>query len=767
MPSESIAGVNPASALIPGNLRATIQTEWSRKNQRRYRTFRSSIESYFIDNAMDSDADSWQIVLGDPDGSLVAMLKRDAEVITSIYGLGAGRLYLGSGIADTISFNTEGIWTISGRDISAVATDSIAKPQQFNHIRAAKLIATQARQLGIGGRLHLAPTKVYKREYTDGSETYWEFWYRILRKDQMWLWAGADGSLNSGKLNYHDDPSYFLGTPSPHDSERLRRFYQPVLRVEITKDVQNRVGEVWVNGSRGDKGFIVTATDPTMHNWIKRPRKIIQDSQSQNRKQAIRAAWEEIFEGKVGELELKVTIADPTIMIRTDRIAHLRIPQMKINDDFYVVGIRASADSGGLVQEIRLREKKFALSRRVPTDPKMGDQPGKKQLSGLGSALSQRWGDYFVAAARKYHGPWNWELFLACLLGICDQETGFNNFREHGGPGQDYVEWHPPPDANTVKITQPGEPHGHPIPQTTQPGSALEYWKSSFANESGDGYVSREYGVGPMQLTSRGYKNYADDFMRTSFRNEFQGGRWHPQWNIMAGARVFREKLDQFAKIPNDKNIWIGVAAYNGSGPAAQAYMNSVRNKVLKDPGYLAEVQAAIEQSKAAQKDTSAVSGGGGQQPVGSGPLGKGFPYQKNVIGYPGQGTHSWTDPPNNWQSDNAVDLSCKKGTPVYATHDGALGNYGVLPGTGFVVVGQSSGRFAGNRVNVIGRNQSTYYAHLNDLDTAIKVLGRPGMRIKAGQLLGWSGIANGVAHLHFACENGSPFQFIPGGDPR
>jgi prophage tail gpP-like protein/murein DD-endopeptidase MepM/ murein hydrolase activator NlpD len=764
MPGDTISGVNPASSLIPGNLRASLQTEWGRNEARRYRTFRGNIESYFIDNAMDNDADSWQIVLGDPDADMIALLKRDAEVIASIYGLGAGRLYLGSGIADTIGFNTDGIWTIAGRDISAVATDSIAKPQQFNHARAAKIIARQARELKIGGRLHLAPTKVYKREYTDGSETYWEFWYRILRKDKMWLWAGPDGSLNSGKLSYDDSPSYYLGTPSPHASEATRRYYQPVLRVEITKDTQGRVGEIWINGSRGDKGFIVTVTDPTTHNWLKRPRKIIQDSQAQNRKQAVRLAWEEIFESKVGELELKVTIADPTIMIRTDRIAHVRVPQMKINDEFYVVGIRAQADSGGLVQEVRLRQKQYAISRRVPSDPKLGDQPGKKQLSGLGVALGQRWGDFFVTASRKFHGPWNWELFLACLLGICDQETGFNNFRRHGGPGQDYIEWHPPPDL------QPATPvRGHPSGQAS---SAMELWKLSFANEKGDGYVTEDYAVGPMQLLSSGYKHWADDYLRPNFHNEFQGGRWHPQWNIMAAARAFREKLDQFAKIPKDANIWIGVRAYNGSGPAAQAYADAVRVKVLKTPGYLAQVQQALDQAKAAQKaaqqDGGATSGIGGKQPVGSGPLGKGFPYQKNIIGRPGQGTHSYSEPPNNWQSDNAVDISCRKGTPVFAVHDGVLGNYGVLPGSGTVVVNPSGGgRFDGNRINIIGRNQSTYYAHLTDLDASLKVYGRQGMRIKAGQLLGWSGVANGVQHLHFACQNGSPFQFIPGGDPH
>jgi ribosomal protein L37E len=41
--------------------------------------------------------------------------------------------------------------------------------------------------------------------------------------------------------------------------------------------------------------------------------------------------------------------------------------------------------------------------------------------------------------------------------------------------------------------------------------------------------------------------------------------------------------------------------------------------------------------------------------------------------GNPGEGTHSWTAAPNNWQSDNAIDFCTSVGTNVYAIEDGVI----------------------------------------------------------------------------------------------
>jgi murein DD-endopeptidase MepM/ murein hydrolase activator NlpD len=128
-------------------------------------------------------------------------------------------------------------------------------------------------------------------------------------------------------------------------------------------------------------------------------------------------------------------------------------------------------------------------------------------------------------------------------------------------------------------------------------------------------------------------------------------------------------------------------------------------------------------------------------------PLGK----HGTLIGFPGQGTHSWTEPPNNWESDNAVDIAIPKGTPVLAFCDGSIGaQIGPLPG--------SDPRFAGIRLHLHdNEGNEFYYAHLSDL--AVHAYDK----VKKGQLLGHSGVANGVPHLHWACRKGNPVAFLKG----
>lgn len=113
------------------------------------------------------------------------------------------------------------------------------------------------------------------------------------------------------------------------------------------------------------------------------------------------------------------------------------------------------------------------------------------------------------------------------------------------------------------------------------------------------------------------------------------------------------------------------------------------------------------------------------------------------IIGAPHQGTHTI----GNWQSDNAIDIAIPVGTPIRAATDGVIGSrIGSL--------GSNNPRFAGLRVNLQGQGQDFYYAHLSRL--AVKA----GQRVKKGQIIGYSGSANGVAHLHLGVRKGDPRRY-------
>lgn len=119
------------------------------------------------------------------------------------------------------------------------------------------------------------------------------------------------------------------------------------------------------------------------------------------------------------------------------------------------------------------------------------------------------------------------------------------------------------------------------------------------------------------------------------------------------------------------------------------------------------------------------------------------------IIGSPYSGTHTL----GNWQSDNAIDIAAPVGTPVYAVADGVIG-----PKIG--PLGSKNPRFAGDRVYLQFGDNQAYYGHLS------KLVVKAGEHVTDGQLLGYSGEANGVAHLHFSVKNGSPGDVVRGAIP-
>jgi murein DD-endopeptidase MepM/ murein hydrolase activator NlpD len=106
------------------------------------------------------------------------------------------------------------------------------------------------------------------------------------------------------------------------------------------------------------------------------------------------------------------------------------------------------------------------------------------------------------------------------------------------------------------------------------------------------------------------------------------------------------------------------------------------------------------------------------------------------IIGVPYVGTHTLY---GNWESDNAIDIKEPIGTPIYAPAAGVIGQQiGPLNST--------DPHLLGNRLHLqLSGGNELYFAHLSKLTV------QAGQHVKAGQLLGYSGSANGVAHLHLA----------------
>lgn len=116
------------------------------------------------------------------------------------------------------------------------------------------------------------------------------------------------------------------------------------------------------------------------------------------------------------------------------------------------------------------------------------------------------------------------------------------------------------------------------------------------------------------------------------------------------------------------------------------------------------------------------------------------------VIGTPYGGTHSL----GNWESDNAVDIGVKAGTPILATQDGVISKT-------FVRSLDPKSRFSGYQVHLGTGDNEWFYTHLSRLASGIKA----GTRVKKGQVIGYGGSANGVDHLHIGVKNGNPLDIL------
>lgn len=114
-------------------------------------------------------------------------------------------------------------------------------------------------------------------------------------------------------------------------------------------------------------------------------------------------------------------------------------------------------------------------------------------------------------------------------------------------------------------------------------------------------------------------------------------------------------------------------------------------------------------------------------------------------LGGPGEGTHDWSDPPNNWQSDNAIDIEVPIGTDVLAVRDGTITRVGGSWNGG-------ADRMDGFRIYLAADDGTLWwYTHLKQL------LIQERRRVRGGQVIGKSGAANSAPHLHIAIEKGDP----------
>jgi prophage tail gpP-like protein/N-acetylmuramoyl-L-alanine amidase len=539
------------------------------------------VESYTTSQSIDSDADSFQVQIGDPRNQLGICLERDNEVRVQLFlDDDKGRLAsIFNGIVDTPQFTEDFTLSLEGRDTpSSLAVDSDATPGRWKHVPTSSFLKQRAQALGIT-QTAIADMSTINSLYTDGSEKEWAFWYRVARMKGMYMWSDSIGRLIIDKLAYSLAPTYSFGNP-PRGEDAAG--WMRVTNVSQTSNKQQRIRRVFVYGDDAKKGKVMVqqGVDTSIAAWRRQPLTIMSDPQAKTNADLKQIADEEIFESIVGAQELELTIQDTGVLIQQNRMSVVNLPSHGIeNETWFVAGVQRQGGPEGLVQIVRLRERGFALSKRVPDAPAIKnpkDSAQDKPIGSIAGVLSEipgiKWADSFVRATNEFGVPngWDFSVFLGVLMAICDQETGgtFNNCREGDGHTnwQPYDQW-----VNS----------GDRLSSTKNSNELLNDYRRLFANAKGSEFnpYPREAGVGPMQLTSLVYKQWADQYgwNGKALGGELDGGRWNPDSNIRAAARALIEKLkaNPPADPTNPDSIWIGVERYNGR----KSYANAVRAK--------------------------------------------------------------------------------------------------------------------------------------------------------------------------------------------
>ena len=559
------------------------------------------IESFQTEQAIDNDVDSFSVDVGDVKGQLLGMIDRDTEVRVNLYcddGTGAVQQVF-SGLVDIDKLASDKTHTLQGSDVpSAVLMASDAEPGYWRHINPRQLLIDRCNTLGLTD-VQVSSMSQVGRLWSDASEKEWAFQYRVARMGGCFMWSTDTGRLMIDALNYSAS-SYAYSLGHAPAGEPLANWIK-VEDVSLISNKQQRVGRAVVYGEDKKKKGVVpsaVAVNPpgaSIDRWIRRPTNYSTLSTARKQDDLQNEADLQVFESLVGSQEYTLTIGGDQF-IQQNQMARVNLPEYGLVGLYYVVGVNRSGSlDGGLTQDVRLREKGYALDTRVPSAPKLAKQPSLASglaTSSIAEALTQqadiRWSAAFVRATREFLTPkgWDFSSALGVLLAICSIETGFKNGREIK-TGSVAQEWFAMPTVlPDVNVSDPFT--GNPFsPAKTllnglQPNTlaqAQQEWRRMFANSSSNPYNPfrpREAGTGPMQLTSISLKQEADGYGWSGASPvgtpEYAGGRWNPESNIRAAAHYLADIAVAVGADPtNFDTIWKAVAAYNAGVAGALA----------------------------------------------------------------------------------------------------------------------------------------------------------------------------------------------------
>lgn len=549
------------------------------------------VEAYSIVQSLDVDTDTFSVDIGDSLRRLDQVLDRDTEVRVALFFTGddGRKRQVFAGIADNALGNTQHIKSLAGRDTPSVVFDTDAEPGRWRRIKPGPFLTKRARSLGLTN-VQIADMKEVKVIFTDGTEKEWAFWYRIARNSGMYMWATNNGKLVVDKIGYSPTKyDYSFGRPPANDRGGK---WIPVSDVTIGSNKQSRLYKSLLYGEDAKSGRvrIGRSVDNRIKSWQRKATRTTTTSTIKTQQKMNDEAKIEVFEGLVGAQEHVLIIRDTGIAVERNRMCRVNLPSHGLVGRFFIVGVTRQGGPSSFEQIVRLRERGFGVTKRVPEAPSLDKDTEpeikNKPVGAISTVLENAgipYGASFIRAAQEFGVPqgWNLSYYAGVLMAIASIESGFQNLRERGD-----TEWFPRgSQATTQENDRDAGVRGRLVSD--------ESWQRMFANAKGNPYnpyrgrsaSNGEAGVGVMQLTSLGLKEWADQYGWNDRpkKGELEGGRWNPDSNIRAAARYLANICKLIGANPTQpESIWQAVGAYHtgpggAGGSSAAAYAERAR----------------------------------------------------------------------------------------------------------------------------------------------------------------------------------------------
>lgn len=300
---------------------------------------------YNIDLDLDTDANSFDIVLKNPDGVYTSLFSRYDIVDISLNGVGL--LY---GRIDNVLYHhgADNYIKVSGRSMSMSLIDNDALPRILYNVNPSEYIAERCQYYGIRNVVVHESLDIIERCMIGVGDTESAIIAEIIGNGNH-IWSDYD-TLHVGKWNQSNTPSYTLICgANPNNISGI-----PVLSLELTDDGTESYSECIIyGGTSGNNKIVGSYQNASMISKGIHRRMIKSMQNGQGYEECAKEAEEVVTNSFKRSYELQAAIHTKDYIIKPNTVVRVIDNKLKINNTFLVRKVTHAKDmSSGSISTI-------------------------------------------------------------------------------------------------------------------------------------------------------------------------------------------------------------------------------------------------------------------------------------------------------------------------------------------------------------------------------------------------------------------------------